>query len=348
MHVRALALVNLINVLNADESASSRYSTTAAPVSVAERRYYREEVRSMFMHAYDSYSAHGWASDVLAPISCQGEDGWGGIALTLLDTLDTLAIMNNASEFERGVRYCVEQLSFDKDETVSLFETNIRALGGLLSAHVFASGAMLAQAPFTDLILPHIHRFFPHLPPHYSLLTFDFLQTHNSVSSPLLTPRVPWRDQTLMLLDRAAPFANDGLFSLQLCSYLRLPIMLLSSFAGYSGTHGFGLLPLARDLGERLLPALETESGIPYGSINLRRYEGCRLIHHPAALNRQLPLPSPYHSSIHSSLSPRLSIHHLLRGVAHNESLVACTAAAGDRAVLPLRSTRVAFLPLSA
>ena len=32
-----------------------------------------------------------------------------------------------------------------------------------------------------------------------------------------------------------------------------------------------GLLTLALDLGQRLMPALQTESGIPFGSINLRR-----------------------------------------------------------------------------
>ena len=32
-----------------------------------------------------------------------------------------------------------------------------------------------------------------------------------------------------------------------------------------------GLLTLALDLGRRLLPALQTDSGIPFGSINLRR-----------------------------------------------------------------------------
>ena len=40
---------------------------------------------------------------------------------------------------------------------------------------------------------------------------------------------------------------------------------------GYAGPLGEGLLPLALDLADRLLPALDTESGSPYGSINLRR-----------------------------------------------------------------------------
>ena len=74
----------------------------------------------MFSHAWDNYMASAFPADVLAPISCTGEDEWGGIALTLLDTLDMLAIMGNSSEFERGVRYVTSgQLSFDRDETVS-------------------------------------------------------------------------------------------------------------------------------------------------------------------------------------------------------------------------------------
>ena len=101
-------------------------------VSHAERITLREEVRDMFNHGFNNYMEHAFPRDVLQPGICQGSDDWGGISLTLLDTLDTLALMGNATEFERGVRYCVQQLSFDQDETVSLFETNIRALGGLL------------------------------------------------------------------------------------------------------------------------------------------------------------------------------------------------------------------------
>ena len=112
----------------------------------------------MFTHAWDAYTSSAWGSDVLAPISCQGEDGWGGIALTLLDTLDTLAIMGNASEFERGVRYTIAHVDFDRDETVSLFETNIRALGGLIAAHAFASDAslgLLSQPYPSAYVGPH-------------------------------------------------------------------------------------------------------------------------------------------------------------------------------------------------
>ena len=87
--------------------------------SVEERRALREEVRAMFSFAYDSYMASAFPADVLAPFSCAGEDEWGGISMTLLDTLDTLALMGNSTEFERGVRYVTSgSLSFDRDQTV--------------------------------------------------------------------------------------------------------------------------------------------------------------------------------------------------------------------------------------
>ena len=75
-------------------------------------------------------------------------------------------------------------LDFDRDVSVSVFETNIRVLGGLLSAHLVASDATTGHA-----------------------------------------------------------------------------------VVGYTG----GLLRLAVSLGERLLPAFSTPTGIPYGAVNLRR-----------------------------------------------------------------------------
>ena len=65
--------------------------TTPQPqtVSLAERRRLANETKAMFAHAWDAYMKHAFPSDVLAPNGCVGEDGWGGITLTLLDTLDT-------------------------------------------------------------------------------------------------------------------------------------------------------------------------------------------------------------------------------------------------------------------
>jgi mannosidase alpha-like ER degradation enhancer 2 len=48
-----------------------------------------------------------------------------------------------------------ENLHFDIDKTVSLFETNIRVMGGLLSAHLLASDEKTVQ---TQALFHHYHR----------------------------------------------------------------------------------------------------------------------------------------------------------------------------------------------
>ena len=105
----------------------------------------------MFYHGYNSYMEKAYPADELMPLSCRGryrnsepnrgdiDDAMGNFSLTLVDTLDTLVIFNNISEFERGVALLIRDLSFDTDVVVSVFETNIRVLGGLLSGHIFAN-----------------------------------------------------------------------------------------------------------------------------------------------------------------------------------------------------------------
>ena len=50
-------------------------------------------------------------------------------SLTLIDSLDTLVIMNDFDEFERGVRLVIDNVHFDHDIIVSVFEVNIRVVG---------------------------------------------------------------------------------------------------------------------------------------------------------------------------------------------------------------------------
>ena len=102
---------------------------------------YREKVRGMFVHAYDSYMQFAFPAAELRPLSCTGGpfDLIKIDMVTLLDTLDTLIILGNYTEFRRAVALISETLpSFDFDVNVSVFETNIRILGSLLAAHLMA------------------------------------------------------------------------------------------------------------------------------------------------------------------------------------------------------------------
>ncbi|CAH1635327.1 unnamed protein product [Spodoptera littoralis] len=107
----------------------------------------REEVREMFQHAYDSYLRYAYPYDELRPLSCDGVDTWGSYSLTLIDALDTLAIMGNYTEFNRVVELVLQKKDFDADINVSVFETNIRIIGGLLSAHLLSHRTGLKLEP---------------------------------------------------------------------------------------------------------------------------------------------------------------------------------------------------------
>lgn len=74
----------------------------------------REEVKSMFYHAYNNYMEHAFPLDELRPMSCSGEDSLGGYSLTLIDAMDTLALLGDTKEFARAVRWVSCNVNFDK------------------------------------------------------------------------------------------------------------------------------------------------------------------------------------------------------------------------------------------
>lgn len=49
--------------------------------------------------------------------------------MTLVDSLDTLAIIGDYNEFERAVKLVIDNVKLDNDIIVSVFETNIRMVG---------------------------------------------------------------------------------------------------------------------------------------------------------------------------------------------------------------------------
>lgn len=123
----------------------------AVEMSKAERKALKEEARKMFYHGYHAYMDNAYPADELMPLSCKGrlkgitpsrgdmDDALGNYSLTLVDSMDMLALMGDFGEFSRAVKLVADNIDFDQDVVVSVFETNIRVLGGLLSAHVFAS-----------------------------------------------------------------------------------------------------------------------------------------------------------------------------------------------------------------
>ena len=107
----------------------------------------REDAKKMFYHGYDSYLKYAADYDELKPLSCCGKNTWISSKLTLIDALDTLIVMKNYTEFRRVANYIISNVDFDKDINVSVFETNIRIVGGLLSAHLLSHKAQMELEP---------------------------------------------------------------------------------------------------------------------------------------------------------------------------------------------------------
>eukprot|EP00755_Sulcionema_specki_P023636 Sspe_Gene.79372::Locus_49760_Transcript_1_1_Confidence_1.000_Length_891::g.79372::m.79372/K10085/EDEM2; ER degradation enhancer, mannosidase alpha-like 2 len=103
----------------------------------------KEAVHEMFQHAWDGYMRHAWPADELMPLSCRKNDNFGGYALTVIDSLDTLVMFGNLAEFSSKVQWIVDNVRFENlNRKVSVFETNIRIMGGLLSGHLLAEKYM--------------------------------------------------------------------------------------------------------------------------------------------------------------------------------------------------------------
>ncbi|KAL7688669.1 putative glycoside hydrolase family 47, PA domain, six-hairpin glycosidase-like superfamily [Plasmopara halstedii] len=116
----------------------------------SERKFLQQQARDMFYHGYRNYMEHAYPWDELKPLSCSGrrwdrrergdlDDVLGGFSLTLIDSLDMLAVLGDRDEFKRAVHLVITTVSFDRNVTVSVFESTIRVIGGLLSAHMLAS-----------------------------------------------------------------------------------------------------------------------------------------------------------------------------------------------------------------
>ncbi|KAH6608639.1 mannosyl-oligosaccharide 1 [Trichoderma cornu-damae] len=154
----------------------------------------RKSVVEAFEVSWDAYERYAWGKDEFHPISKNGKNmAPKGLGWIIIDSLDTLMLMNLTSRLQHAREWLSTSLTWEQDQDVNTFETTIRMLGGLLSAH--------------------------------------YLSTEYPTLAPLIDD------------DEGAP--GEDLY-----------------------------LEKARDLADRLLAAFDSDSGIPYASVNLAEYKG--------------------------------------------------------------------------
>ncbi|OIW34901.1 endoplasmic reticulum mannosyl-oligosaccharide 1,2-alpha-mannosidase [Coniochaeta ligniaria NRRL 30616] len=154
----------------------------------------RERVVEAFELSWDAYARYAWGYDEFHPVAKTGRMmAPKGLGWIIVDSLDTMMLMNLTSRLTHAREWISTSLTWEQDQDVNTFETTIRMLGGLLSAH--------------------------------------YLSTEHP---------------------DMAPIAEDD-----------------------PGTPGDDLyIEKAKDLADRLVAAFDTESGVPFASVNLGKFKG--------------------------------------------------------------------------
>jgi len=93
----------------------------------------RQAIAREIAHSFGGYALSSFGSDEYYPSTQSGSLDWG-FGLTIIDSIDTLILVQNEEHVERCLSYVYHTLTFGP-KTVSIFETTIRGLGGLLSAY---------------------------------------------------------------------------------------------------------------------------------------------------------------------------------------------------------------------
>jgi mannosidase alpha-like ER degradation enhancer 2 len=95
-----------------------------------------ERVRREFHHAWNGYRQYAWGHDALLPLS-NGYRDWHAksLLMTPLDAFDTMLLMGLDEAAAEAKELILEQLTFDRDFSVQVFEIVIRSLGGMITAY---------------------------------------------------------------------------------------------------------------------------------------------------------------------------------------------------------------------
>ncbi|TQS32178.1 hypothetical protein Golomagni_07511, partial [Golovinomyces magnicellulatus] len=134
--IASLLLLGLLAPVNAIPTVNKR----AAPVADHARA---NKVRLAFKEAWDGYYRHAFPHDTLTPIDNGFIDDRGEWGLTPMDALSTAIVMNE-EEIVNQILDFVPTVDFTTtrkvNESISLFESTIRYIGGMVSSYDLLKG----------------------------------------------------------------------------------------------------------------------------------------------------------------------------------------------------------------
>lgn len=120
----------------------------------------RDFVKGMVKHAWDGYVKYAWMDNELRPVSHKGHSqsifGNAKSGATIIDAMDTMYLMGMKEEYEKGRQWVMNEFKFNSKSEVSVFETNIRFIGGLLSLYYLTGEKVYRDKAqeITDILMP--------------------------------------------------------------------------------------------------------------------------------------------------------------------------------------------------
>ncbi|XP_035782440.1 mannosyl-oligosaccharide alpha-1,2-mannosidase IA-like isoform X1 [Anopheles albimanus] len=121
----------------------------------------RNKVKEMMVHAWSNYKLYAWGKNELRPLSKRGHSnsifGSYDLGATIVDGLDTLYLMGLHREFDEARDWVERKFTLENvDADLSVFETNIRFVGGFLTCYALTGDRLfLEKARYVaDKLLP--------------------------------------------------------------------------------------------------------------------------------------------------------------------------------------------------
>lgn len=140
---------SLVGPLTAVLVAVVWYWSIDTRITYGDASQVRSLIEEAFLTSWEDYESYGWGFDEYKPLTRthknMGDQG-APLGWIIVDSLDTMMMMYNSSGSARLLKGILQaqtwidnELNYDLDSEVNLFETTIRMLGGLLSAHHWSS-----------------------------------------------------------------------------------------------------------------------------------------------------------------------------------------------------------------
>lgn len=110
----------------------------------------RDKIKEMMIIAWDNYKKYAWGENELKPIAKKGHApgvfGKTKLGATIVDGMDTLYIMGLKDRFNDGRNWIKDNLNFENVKSeMSVFETIIRYVGGLLTCYAFTNDTLFLK-----------------------------------------------------------------------------------------------------------------------------------------------------------------------------------------------------------